>query len=52
MFSIASGAAKVFTKPAHPEVIMKTIMPLARMSSILVSDMVTRLGDERWKLTG
>lgn len=37
MFSIAIGAANVLTKLAHPAVIWKTIMPLARISSGRVS---------------
>lgn len=33
IFSIAIGAANVLTKLAHPAVIWKTIIPLARISS-------------------
>jgi hypothetical protein len=33
MFFMAVGAAKVLMKPAHPDVIWKNIIPLARISS-------------------
>ena len=33
IFSMAIGAANVLTKLAHPAVIWKTIIPLARISS-------------------
>jgi hypothetical protein len=38
---MATGAANVLTKLAHPEVIMDTIMPFARMSSNMVSNVET-----------